>query len=365
MSATIVPLSECPCCERNFHPDVIDRHTKICYKNQANSQKRKIFDSSRMRARDTEVEKIQNEQKFLPARMREKPKLPLRKSNWKLKHDDFIKSIRSARGGPITSPKQSTAYVNPDYVQCEFCSRRFNESAAERHIPFCREQQIRMKQKASTEMDASGRMNKRNQYKAPLPQSVQKHLTPTPKHTKTRTLHDQIEPNPRYQSSIPTSSNEKRFICSDKSRGSSDQDLSSTRDVITNKRPIPTIRNILDDHSQRRENTERREREIDRKNEHKRYTMVYNREINQMAPEITLYSESPHHNVGYPSQLPTLRKKSNSANSLSSNGSNGSSHKHIPLNEYGTPMAKFCYECGGSYPVPQAKFCCECGTKRI
>jgi hypothetical protein len=28
---------------------------------------------------------------------------------------------------------------NPDYVMCEHCDRRFNELAAERHIPICKE----------------------------------------------------------------------------------------------------------------------------------------------------------------------------------------------------------------------------------
>ncbi|CAI5455575.1 unnamed protein product [Caenorhabditis angaria] len=30
-----------------------------------------------------------------------------------------------------------------DYVQCEYCGRNFNSQAAERHIPFCREQASR------------------------------------------------------------------------------------------------------------------------------------------------------------------------------------------------------------------------------
>ena len=34
--------------------------------------------------------------------------------------------------------------VNPDYVQCPHCTRRFNETAAERHIDFCKEQQSRI-----------------------------------------------------------------------------------------------------------------------------------------------------------------------------------------------------------------------------
>ena len=31
----------------------------------------------------------------------------------------------------------------PDYIACPHCARRFSEKAAERHISFCKEQQLR------------------------------------------------------------------------------------------------------------------------------------------------------------------------------------------------------------------------------
>ena len=35
-------------------------------------------------------------------------------------------------------------FTYSDYVTCPYCSRRFNEKAAERHINFCKEQQKRV-----------------------------------------------------------------------------------------------------------------------------------------------------------------------------------------------------------------------------
>lgn len=35
-----------------------------------------------------------------------------------------------------------------DYIQCPYCQRRFNESAADRHIKFCQEQAARMPNKS-------------------------------------------------------------------------------------------------------------------------------------------------------------------------------------------------------------------------
>lgn len=45
-------------------------------------------------------------------------------------------------GGPV--PSYQPSEPNPDYVQCPYCKRRFQESAAERHIPFCKEQNARL-----------------------------------------------------------------------------------------------------------------------------------------------------------------------------------------------------------------------------
>ena len=45
-------------------------------------------------------------------------------------------------GKPLPPPPR--AAVNPGYIQCPHCSRRFNEHAAERHITFCKEQKSRL-----------------------------------------------------------------------------------------------------------------------------------------------------------------------------------------------------------------------------
>lgn len=66
-------------------------------------------------------------------------------SNWRAKHEDFIKAIRAAKemqayvakGGKLSDLPPPPPSVNPDYVQCPHCSRRFNEGAASRHIPIC------------------------------------------------------------------------------------------------------------------------------------------------------------------------------------------------------------------------------------
>ncbi len=94
----------------------------------------------------------------------EKPK-ELSKSNWREKHELFQRAVREARmvtqaektGGPI--PKFQPSGVPSDYVNCPYCARNFNQSAAERHIPFCETQHKRQKMNSNS---ANVRLNVNN-----------------------------------------------------------------------------------------------------------------------------------------------------------------------------------------------------------
>jgi hypothetical protein len=67
------------------------------------------------------------------------------KVSWRTKHEDFIRTIRAAKemqayvakGGKLSDLPPPPPSENPDYVQCPNCARRFNEGAANRHIPIC------------------------------------------------------------------------------------------------------------------------------------------------------------------------------------------------------------------------------------
>lgn len=76
---------------------------------------------------------------------RKTPESPTKKGNWRRKHEEFIQAIRSAKqmkqhlasGGKLSDLPPPPPSENPDYVQCPHCKRRFNQGAAERHIPKC------------------------------------------------------------------------------------------------------------------------------------------------------------------------------------------------------------------------------------
>ncbi|XP_037749468.2 zinc finger C2HC domain-containing protein 1B [Chelonia mydas] len=132
-------LLACETCGRHFAQDVLLRHKPICKK--VFTKKRKPFNSLKQRLQGTEIPSVKKQP---PPK-----KQPEKKSNWRQLHEDFINAIQSAKqvtkamkeGRPLPPPPPPS--INPDYIQCPYCLRRFNEAAAERHISFCKEQATR------------------------------------------------------------------------------------------------------------------------------------------------------------------------------------------------------------------------------
>ncbi len=133
-------LRECRNCGRNFAADRIDKHVKVC---AGPHKKRKIFDSTKMRVQGTEAASFVLSKK----KVNQPEKKTSRPSNWRTKHEEFIQAIRYAKaatqaeksGGSLAHLPPPPASTNPDYVQCPHCARRFNQAAASRHIPKCKD----------------------------------------------------------------------------------------------------------------------------------------------------------------------------------------------------------------------------------
>uniref|UniRef100_U3IIC3 Zinc finger C2HC-type containing 1B n=1 Tax=Anas platyrhynchos platyrhynchos TaxID=8840 RepID=U3IIC3_ANAPP len=129
------------------------RHEPICKK--VFNKKRKPFNSFKQRLQGTEIGTVKRQ----PPQKNQQVK----KSNWRQQHEDFINAIQSAKevtkamqeGRPLPPPPPPS--INPDYVQCPYCSRRFNEAAAQRHIKFCEEQAARHAFAAKTTRQAVGK----------------------------------------------------------------------------------------------------------------------------------------------------------------------------------------------------------------
>ncbi|XP_070112592.1 zinc finger C2HC domain-containing protein 1B isoform X2 [Equus przewalskii] len=132
-------LFPCEVCGRRFAADVLERHGPICRK--LFNKKRKPFNSLKQRLQGTDIP-------LVGKALQSKPR-PVRKSDWRQQHEDFINALRSAKqctlaikeGRPLPPPPPPS--INPDYIQCPYCMRRFNETAASQHINFCKDQSSR------------------------------------------------------------------------------------------------------------------------------------------------------------------------------------------------------------------------------
>ncbi|XP_038079178.1 zinc finger C2HC domain-containing protein 1A-like [Patiria miniata] len=131
-------LQPCTTCGRKFNPDTLVKHENICRKTQLKSRQRKVFNSAKQRIADTGASL-----KNLKTQPGEVQPQPIKDTHWRERHLEFVNAIRSARGaqkairtgGPLPPPPPPSQ--NPNYIGCPHCSRRFNPTAAERHIPFC------------------------------------------------------------------------------------------------------------------------------------------------------------------------------------------------------------------------------------
>ncbi|XP_050295212.1 pecanex-like protein 1 [Anthonomus grandis grandis] len=138
-------LAECRFCGRRFASDRLGVHEDICGK--TGKKKRKTYDATKHRVLGTELESyvLKPGSKKAGTSSKASAKLSAPKSTWRKTHEEFIAAIRAAKqaqayvakGGKLTDLPPPPPSTNPDYVQCPHCGRRFNESAAQRHIPKC------------------------------------------------------------------------------------------------------------------------------------------------------------------------------------------------------------------------------------
>ncbi|XP_052398371.1 zinc finger C2HC domain-containing protein 1A-like [Carassius gibelio] len=316
------PVSEdllpCKICLRHFFSRVLKKHVPICQKTAA--KKRRVFDSSRQRAEGTDISTVKPIKPKLQSSSisSNKPEPPKKQSNWRRKHEEFIATIRAAKGlnqvmkdgGPLPPPPPPS--YDPDYIQCPFCQRRFIENAADRHIKFCKEQASRISNKAKFPGSDKAKPPTRTQYKRPPPKVAN---FPT-----VSTVSSRLPQRSAYGQSAGTGipSTKTSFTGSVRSISSGYSPLRNTSSVLTSP---PSEGN--------------------------------------MKPK-GMVSESLLRNP--PSGRGMNKKKVQNADNCISRYEGASTGMILT---FSTPGTKFCHECGTKYPVNWAKFCCECGVKQI
>ncbi|GMF35868.1 unnamed protein product [Phytophthora fragariaefolia] len=156
-------MEQCHNCNRKFNVVSFQKHQKICEK--VFSGQRKVFNMTAKRLEGTEAEKLAREAKGKSSASgsrkttlsaTEKPIKAKTAADWKQKSEMFRNAMKASRDvskalkeGKELPPVMPSA-PDPSLIQCEYCSRRFNEKAAERHINFCREKSQRDNIKATS-----------------------------------------------------------------------------------------------------------------------------------------------------------------------------------------------------------------------
>ncbi|KAJ3354349.1 hypothetical protein HDU83_005504 [Entophlyctis luteolus] len=197
----------CPICQRKFAGEErLEKHVAACTKLK---QPRKVFDATKHRVKGTELEQYVMKKHLSDllggkkqvwekpeSTKRAKPRVriggqdgahaaaaataaPRKKQNWRAKHDSLIRMLRTNKVAPSADAHANAPPEHdPDYVQCSHCGRRFNESAAERHIPICANTKHRPKPAAPKSAvgvvlcDDEARMRRRLDFKPPAPRTA-------------------------------------------------------------------------------------------------------------------------------------------------------------------------------------------------
>nr|CAD2123450.1 unnamed protein product [Meloidogyne enterolobii] len=136
----------CRICTRRFIKSSLDKHEQACKK--LTKIQRKVFDSGKQRALNSDIP-INDVRKVQKEREKMGGVFPRPQTNWRERHEEFIGAVSASKqvgnalktGAPLPPPPKTAS--NADYIKCDFCGRSFNKNAAERHIEFCKEQNVR------------------------------------------------------------------------------------------------------------------------------------------------------------------------------------------------------------------------------
>ncbi|KAI1294142.1 Zinc finger C2HC domain-containing protein 1A [Halotydeus destructor] len=192
----------CPSCGRRFLPERLAKHMSICKKTA--KKKRQPFNSKAQRllegdavppntpnsgtgsdstSRSTRTRVTgRTVAKGVTSVNSDSDSGSSKKTNWRAQHEEFLKTVRAARGvkvdeeepsGPVETRADGSVVqqkkVPPGYVTCPTCDRNFSRGAADRHIPWCADKAKLVKVQAAGPGpdDAMARFKARSKYKAP------------------------------------------------------------------------------------------------------------------------------------------------------------------------------------------------------
>ncbi|XP_042902261.1 zinc finger C2HC domain-containing protein 1A-like [Parasteatoda tepidariorum] len=421
-------LRPCGICGRTFRPDALVRHQKVCEKNAA--KKRKVFDSSKQRALEDApppapkaaakpTKQVAAKAKAAEAKTNQK------KNTWREKHEELIDTIKKARGKPEDNPppgKENRKKVPSDYVQCPSCQRHFNQRAAERHIPWCKEKKALTPKSAETTDEAKQKLIARVKYRPPQGKSRvlnrktktaesnhisnTKQKTPPEREKQPRSSPPVLDNRRSRNSSLDRANNNVAYSNVKHRSGSRSREKEQLlspelpQHIIKFKERFPNHnnkRNVDLEESFTSEQlrellscsriTDRIPRTVPgvRLTGGHQYEKNHNDNWNSRSTDVSRSASSSGGSSNSWNKRPTLPEVSSSElpgtwmgkmcwngdldQSMNSNGSSsGSSNGSLPPlsreSNDDTPLNFYCHQCNSKFPLIGAKYCCECGAKR-
>ncbi|CAF2669601.1 unnamed protein product [Rotaria sp. Silwood2] len=361
-----VQLYPCSNCGRNFNAESLRKHQPICRKT-AQKQPRKVFDTGKQRATDSDVPYSATKETTQFYYEGTKPKQDIQKKrpiNWREGHNALVRTIREARqitrametGAPL--PKQTPPQIPSDYVQCEFCQRHFNKHSAERHIPFC-ETQYKRKQmqyaaanNARTAGGSIGRQGRAHQQQynldSPTGSANKQHQINSAPSTiiSRRPQKTNDEKDYRRPPLNPNTFKKTNFgETATNNRNGTPPKYGSNRTTKTRSATgaylpgmMRTGRNIENDDLNILAGTGRGQQKSD------------------ASPQLQRRTS------GLRTRSPSPARRPSQANEFLQQQQHQQQQQQ---NSRAPTAAKHCHECGKAFPVEWAKFCCECGEKRL
>ncbi|GAB1610632.1 zinc finger C2HC domain-containing protein 1A-like [Argonauta hians] len=351
-------LEPCEFCGRKFNPSVLPKHQRICAK--VSTRKRKVFDSTKQRAEALNLSVQQVKQNL-------KKEIPVPKSNWRTKHQDFINSIRNAKGvsqalaegKPLPPPPPPLA--NADYIQCDYCERRFNAAAAERHIAFCREQHLRMKARQPPKQKSKSQIESNRQRPGRIDSLNMKSNSTTYSNSSGKHVNAKLKQEnsglrrPGFTSQIPTSSSEN-------SNKNMYQRNNEIHDNNVNYAPTgPALRTGRTDKTYT-------DAKRDAKSGNGTVKAGTGLPVGRMATGQRAMPNTTY-NRGVTNRYNKPVNCSNNNNSVPSptatTAGQGGQFQNNSSSSSPSDRRPQCHNCDSVYPITTAKYCCECGMKRL
>ncbi|XP_075272083.1 zinc finger C2HC domain-containing protein 1A isoform X3 [Opisthocomus hoazin] len=312
-------LLPCRICGRTFFPAALKKHGPICQKTSA--KKRKTFDSSRQRAEGTDIPTVKP--------LKPRPEPPKKPSNWRRKHEEFIATIRAAKGlnlkdGGKLPPPPPPSY-DPGCILLQY------KPAAVKKMPSV----------GSTPSSSSSRL--------PQPSGVSKTLVGA---SSSKALSSSGSSGGKIQTLSPAHKNSLGMV--NQQTGKMDKlgpPLRTGRDVQR-----------FYDTDTKTDSTIKRPNELlpVKKGATKTRTSTPPSVARTMSTGALTNKRKTSNSDGYSRSDGKIGCDSGDYASSVNGGSSKSSEGNSPVQ-----LSKFCHECGTRYPVEWAKFCCECGIRRM